>query len=512
MYASRRNVLLQGSAIAAGTIAAQLPGVAALAQVQPPQRRSLGDLPLNDPVIGAWRDAVRQMKAKPATDPLGWQGLASIHGTAAGFNRCPHGNWYFLPWHRGYVLMYERLTRELTGFQDFALPYWDWTRDRQLPAAFAQATFNGAPNPLFEASRRMGPTESLPDEIVGPGVVTTILGEAEFEIFGTSRPFGQNSLDPSWLGRRTGVQGTLEATPHNNVHGIVGGLMNSGRSALDPIFMMHHCNIDRIWAVWRAAGNPDSAEALWLNMPFQNHFLNPDGSPSSPLVAELLAPEALGYTYGLAAPAVAALPPSVVALGSRLRTVFSAPAISAAVGVRTFESANADAAQAARALEVSVPVDRDLVAAAASRPSVSAGAELLDFNRARAVAASRPRVLAFVRDIAVANDENTQFRVFINCDYLSQATPITDDHYVGTFGFFGPQGGHGGHGGGHDAAAGPSVVLDLTPAIESLFGSAPTPPDRIRVQILPVPRGTAELAAATGTVTPARVEIAFVSA
>jgi tyrosinase len=34
------------------------------------------------------------------------------------------------------------------------------------------------------------------------------------------------------------------------VHNIVGGIM-AAPSALDPIFMMHHCNIDRIWAVWK---------------------------------------------------------------------------------------------------------------------------------------------------------------------------------------------------------------------------------------------------------------------
>jgi hypothetical protein len=49
MTVSRRNVLLQGCAIGAGVIATQIPGVVALAQRQPPQRRSLGDLQLNDP-------------------------------------------------------------------------------------------------------------------------------------------------------------------------------------------------------------------------------------------------------------------------------------------------------------------------------------------------------------------------------------------------------------------------------------------------------------------------------
>jgi tyrosinase len=60
----------------------------------------------------------------PLNDPINWTSLANIHGTAASFNQCPHGNWYFLPWHRGYLLMYERVVRQLTGFNDFALPYW----------------------------------------------------------------------------------------------------------------------------------------------------------------------------------------------------------------------------------------------------------------------------------------------------------------------------------------------------------------------------------------------------
>ncbi len=152
MTVSRRNVLLQGCAIGAGVIATQVPGVVALAQGQPPQRRSLGDLQLNDPIVQAWRDGVAQLKQKSASEAISWANFAAIHGNAAGFNKCPHGNWYFLPWHRAYLVMYERTVRQLTGHDDFALPYWDWTADRQLPAAFSQPTWNGQPNPLFEVS------------------------------------------------------------------------------------------------------------------------------------------------------------------------------------------------------------------------------------------------------------------------------------------------------------------------------------------------------------------------
>jgi tyrosinase len=51
MTVSRRDVLLQGSVIGAGIIAANVKGIEALAQGQPPLRRSLGDLQLNDPIL-----------------------------------------------------------------------------------------------------------------------------------------------------------------------------------------------------------------------------------------------------------------------------------------------------------------------------------------------------------------------------------------------------------------------------------------------------------------------------
>src|SRR5262245_48458449 len=60
-----------------------------------PMRRDLATLSPSDPVITTYRAAVAAMKALPATDPRNWNAQAEIH-----FNFCPHGNWFFLPWHR----------------------------------------------------------------------------------------------------------------------------------------------------------------------------------------------------------------------------------------------------------------------------------------------------------------------------------------------------------------------------------------------------------------------------
>ena len=46
------------------------------------------------------------MLGLPATDPRNWYRYALIHALD-----CPHGNWWFLPWHRGYLGWFERICR-----------------------------------------------------------------------------------------------------------------------------------------------------------------------------------------------------------------------------------------------------------------------------------------------------------------------------------------------------------------------------------------------------------------
>ena len=156
---SRRNVLLRGYAIGAGIIAAGVPGVVALTQGAPKLRRSLHGMAPNDTILQTWRDGVRLLKA--ASGNISWASFAAIHGDDNGFNLCPHGDWYFLPWHRAFILMYERAVQQLTGNDNFAMPYWDWTSDRSIPAAFEDPTFNGQPNSLFESQRDASLTDSL---------------------------------------------------------------------------------------------------------------------------------------------------------------------------------------------------------------------------------------------------------------------------------------------------------------------------------------------------------------
>jgi len=136
----------------------------------------------------------------------------------------------------------------LTKNNDFALPFWDWTANPTMPDVFLSPTTpDGKKNWLFVNDQDFGQTwrrtwpagKPMPRHIVGRSVLRDILDSTDYEEFGTSRPPGQNNLDPSWVLKRTGAQGILEATPHNLVHNNIGGWMPSALSPRDPIFFMH---------------------------------------------------------------------------------------------------------------------------------------------------------------------------------------------------------------------------------------------------------------------------------
>jgi Common central domain of tyrosinase len=68
------------------------------------------------------------------------------------------------------------------------------------------------------------------------------------------------------LGSFTTFQRTLEGAVHAGVHNAVGGNMATASSPADPLFWLHHANLDRLWARWQSTHpgkNPsNTAEVL----------------------------------------------------------------------------------------------------------------------------------------------------------------------------------------------------------------------------------------------------------
>jgi len=155
-------------------------------------RETVAGMANDHPTLAAYRAAVREMRNLPESDPRNWRRQALIHSDG-----CPHGNWYFLPWHRKYVLDFERICRDLSGDPSFALPYWDWTSKRSIPAPFWEGT-------LRDQTRVIGQNDQISGDFVGRPVIDRVLRMNDFELFASTRPrqpFEQNNTDPVWQRR-----------------------------------------------------------------------------------------------------------------------------------------------------------------------------------------------------------------------------------------------------------------------------------------------------------------------
>jgi Common central domain of tyrosinase/Polyphenol oxidase middle domain len=246
----------------------------------PVMRRNLGGMAASDPVLVSYRKAIKAMKALPTANPLSWDYQAAIHGTTLSgshiaWNTCEHGTHFFWSWHRMYLYWFERIIRKMSADAGWALPFWDYhsATQRTLPVPFRDSS-----SELFVSNRGPGwnaGTSSFPASHVDPSG-----GLAQLDFFS-----GQSSI---------------ESNPHNNVHVDVGGLMGSvPTAAQDPVFYVHHSNIDRYWNLWLAQGggrHDPLSDSAWKNNSYT--FFNESGTAVHMTACDILrCAEQLNYTY-----------------------------------------------------------------------------------------------------------------------------------------------------------------------------------------------------------------------
>lgn len=299
---------------------------------------------------------VAAMKARPLADPISWRFYAGAHGFNAArwaelgylfpgeqppsqallakfWVQCQHGSWYFLPWHRGYVLALEANIRavvtSLNGPESWALPYWNYFAPNQsaLPRAFGSPDWPDGVgnNPLF-VEQRYGPDGDGNVFVPVNEVNMSALNDPDFTgVSGGGSPgFGGVDTGFSHNGQ---IHGGIETQPHDFVHGLVGGreaqppetfgAMSDPRTAgLDPIFWLHHANIDRLWASWNAGSTHlDPSQSSWLLGPAstgEREFCAPmpDGSTFVYTPREMMNTNDLGYEYDTLEPALGPAPPA----------------------------------------------------------------------------------------------------------------------------------------------------------------------------------------------------------
>ncbi|PNY24311.1 Tyrosinase [Tolypocladium capitatum] len=258
-----------------------------------------------------------------------WDGAGSQQSTGSGWaGYCPHGEALFVSWHRPYVMLFEQLLvsnakqiastypgqyqqQYAAAAESLRAPFWDWAADSTVPAATVPATVqvnfpNGQglegrsiPNPLYTytippavLTGEFGPFDAqMRSQTVRCPSPQTYPASANGNL--ASRPYKQWMYDAftrasnfSDFAVTSNSVVSLELI-HNGIHWDAAcgqQFVSPDLSAFDPLFMLHHANVDRIWAYWQAI-RPDQ-DIFQYSYPGLSRFATPEGtmiSPSSPL-------------------------------------------------------------------------------------------------------------------------------------------------------------------------------------------------------------------------------------
>ncbi|KAH6693729.1 hypothetical protein F5X68DRAFT_248146 [Plectosphaerella plurivora] len=205
----------------------------------------------------------------------------------------------FLPWHRWYVHLHEDMLRTECGFKGVQ-PYWDWSidadkRDTPNSPLFDPVTGFGGDGKMtgsdvvgFQRCVVDGPfantnltlANGWPDMGIGstPGNRLHCFtrefngGEGNDEngvpIVGDMQAGAYNSkvMDVIYgFEEYAEMHSMLEGLPHAQIHSIIFGDMGPATSPNEPLFFLHHANVDRAWAKWQGRNTTRLADYTGFN-------------------------------------------------------------------------------------------------------------------------------------------------------------------------------------------------------------------------------------------------------
>ena len=162
--------------------------------------------------------------------------------------------WYFLPWHRLMLHQFEGVIREVLQDEDFSLPYWNPITgnvdDLTVPAVFRDpgtTLYNGTRWPWVNGGERI-------DILYKEWINLDALNEKIY----IDSPTGNIGFNPR-----------LDQNPHFFTHFALGGDMAEFSTVGgDPMFYLHHANIDRLWESWNRLGNKNPTDPKYLDRKF----------------------------------------------------------------------------------------------------------------------------------------------------------------------------------------------------------------------------------------------------
>ena len=406
-----------------------------------------------------YRQAVAKMQALPESDPLSWAFQANIHAhpysqdqaraifasappanrsLALGTNSdgvggiwwtCSHGHAnldgspadnyaaHFTAWHRLYLWHFERICEKVLG-QPFTLPYWNYLDLTQLklpPEVLKEKlriNRKWTNNALFFPDRR-------PDFVNnGLRAINGDPGDTDILAKDTMKTKGFFDLSTSTGSFRQGFVAALDQTPHGSVHVRVGtddgmGMGAFESAARDPIFWLHHANIDRLWESWRVPGatgtstkDPKSPKAsVWLDRAFT--FAGIDGLASVKTARDSLSLPGLGYQYDRLQP----------------------------IGIIAFAAPNAEVSVLKVTTLTETPSGDGAVVGQGNAPVTMTLAPAVPADKLKTLAQDGGNQFWLVIDVETAKNPNSLFQILVKVK-KSVSNPVLVNQPVQTFNLF----------------------------------------------------------------------------
>ncbi|KAL2918409.1 hypothetical protein HK105_201809 [Polyrhizophydium stewartii] len=202
--------------------------------------------------------AVKCLRTQPSKFPanLGtksaYDDLVYVHML---IEKLGHMTAVFLPWHRVFSLNFESLLRGMCGYTD-PLPYWDASIDSQAPekSPVWAVDFMGGNGDASTGCVKTGPFAGNIVNVPKPHCLQRAFYRDPDYGSMLSALYTPTELAYAFSSATNydTFRQLFESLIHNSVHtGVSGDMYSLNTSPNDPIFFLHHPNVDRLWWVWQ---------------------------------------------------------------------------------------------------------------------------------------------------------------------------------------------------------------------------------------------------------------------
>ena len=248
-------------------------------------RPNVAGLTATDPILTGYATAITAMQALTTSDQRSWTYQAAMHYTNSlslmpNWDMCQHGTHFFWSWHRMYLYWWERIVRKFSGNPNWALPYWNWTANPHLPPPFRVVS-----SPLYTPNR---------DPNINNGTGSLPATDVAYKL-----PLSGDFSNLDYYLAQSAIEGSPHGMVHVDVGGFSGWMGSIPTAAQDPIFYLHHGNIDRLWNLWLAQGGGRSdptSDSTWTTQVY--HFYDENRNPVQMTPCDILnAAAQLNYEY-----------------------------------------------------------------------------------------------------------------------------------------------------------------------------------------------------------------------